>query len=1606
MKKSLLTKILMVAMILVLGIGGATLTVAPVTAQAATSTVTIKFNPNNGQMPYDKSYTKNYSYGSLPTPSRTGYTFAGWYTSSTGGTRVYASDKATMSRSLYAHWNAASYTITLNHQGGVCGYNSWTLTYGSSYTLPTPTRAGYDFLGWYTTSSGGTHFATSGTSYLTANQSLYAHWSAKNYTVFFNGNGGAVSPSQKTITYGGSYGTLPTPSRTGYKFAGWYTAASGGTQVSAATSVSSSPYTNLYAHWSVISVTVTLNHQGGVCGYNSWGLTYGSSYSLPIPSKTGYNFAGWYTAASGGSAFATSGTSYQTSNFSLYAHWTAKTYNVTFNANGGSASSTSKTITYGGTYGTLPSASRAGYIFEGWYTAASGGTQVTASTSVGSSPYTTLYAHWKVITVTVTLNHQGGVCGYNSWNLTYGSSYSLPIPTKTGYNFAGWYTAASGGSAFATSGTSKQTSNFSLYAHWTAKSYTITFNANGGSCSKASQSFTYNSAFGTLPTPTRSGYNFSGWYTAASGGTKIDSSKVATYTSNITVYAHWSAKTFKITLNANGGSCSASSITVTYGGTYSGLPTPTRSGYKFAGWFTAASGGSEVKASQSVPASPALTLYAHWTGNRYTVTLNPNGGVCGYSTYSVTYGSAYGSIPIPTRVGYDFTGWYNSSGTKVNSTDIYNILGNSGLTAHWTAHVYTITFNANGGTTATTSKKVTYGYAIGTLPTATRTGYKFDGWFTAASGGTKIDTTVKPNGAKTYYAHWTAKSVKISLALQGGVCGYTSQTLVYGKTYTLPTPSRLGYDFAGWYTAATGGTQFATSGTSKQVNDCTLYARWSGKSYKITFDANGGTSSTASKNVTFGGTYGTLPTPARTGYTFKGWFTAKTDGTEVKASSTVKYAGNRTLYARWAAKTYTITFNANGGTCSTASKTVTYNSTYGTLPTPTRTGYTFAGWYTAASAGTKVDSTSKVNYAGSRTLYAHWNAKSYKVTLNANGGTCGSSSFNVLYGSNYSGLGVSIYRSGYTFGGWYTSTTYATKVDVNTICTTAGDHTLYAKWNVTITLNANGGSCTSTSRTVTLGKTYGTLPTPTYNGHDFAGWYTAKTGGTRIETGTVVTAASAKTLYAHWTLSKYTITFDPNGGWISSSSFATKKVTYTQTYGALALAARTGYTFDGWYTAKSGGTKVTAASHVMLAQDRTIYAHWNVNTYKVTLDTDGGYGVAGSFNVMYGGYYTGLEVSPKKDGYRFIGWFTTRDFKTSVSKNTRCSIASNHTLFAKWEKVMSISVSFNANEGYFPVYGEEFVPKKITEAVGDKYELPKNSPVRQGYLFRGWWTRAEGGTEVTKNTIVTKTTNHTLYAHWELFTADPSGEWDESLTQYGLTKDMFIYPGVYKRTGDNSTYGYYVMTGADLTGGKFTEYMVWQLLMDGNNTSEPTRENTVDANIHIVCTKGQVRLEAVNSSTDIISMKVADQNPDLIVRVDTSGESTKSTASNTQVLQHAWKMTKAIATEDLVTAGLELFRTGSELSKTEKSSVCSFDTFSWTYTGGEVCSRAGVSLGANSYIEEAGQRINLSIRLNQPEIVPTGDGPHSINDERIVEVNFNFTVNDEPFSLSYAHTYR
>ena len=320
--------------------------------------------------------------------------------------------------------------------------------------------------------------------------------------------------------------------------------------------------TDKYFTCSILRPTPTVTYVGGSCNNKTKVVTYGSTYGeLCSSTKTGYTFEGWFTAENGGGSLITSSTEVTNfNNHSLYAKFKVNNYTVTFNANGGSVSTSSKSVTYGSTYGTLPTPTRTGYTFNGWYTASGGGTKITSTSTVSITANQTLYASWTINKYYLDLNgtldgtSSSSIANYGTVDIyingtlvgndvtdfyqqyNYGTKYEIKdIKANTGKTYGGVVSGSLSGTIGA--------GNVSVNLKFSISTYTVTFNANGGSVSPASINVTYGKAYGSFPAPTRYGYAFLGWYTAASGGTRVLGTDTVSITSNQTLYAHWKDNT-------------------------------------------------------------------------------------------------------------------------------------------------------------------------------------------------------------------------------------------------------------------------------------------------------------------------------------------------------------------------------------------------------------------------------------------------------------------------------------------------------------------------------------------------------------------------------------------------------------------------------------------------------------------------------------------------------------------------------------------------------------------------------------------------------------------------------------------------------------------------------------------------------------------------------------------------------------------------------------------------------------------------------------------------------------------------------------------------------
>lgn len=418
----------------------------------------------------------------------------------------------------------AVYNVTLNTNGGVLANESDNITnytHGTVVTLPTPTKVGYKFEGWYENKDFTGNKVTMITADSEGDKVYYAKWIAETYAISYELNDGIIADGENVTSY--TYGvgaTLPTPTKAHYKFGGWYEKSdfSGESVKTILTNeIGAKTY---YAKWIADTYKVTLNTQGGTIAddKNITSYEYGTTVKLPTSkdiTKADYYFNGWYDNAEFTGTPITEITIKEVpetgNSMIFYAKWTENEpdkYMVTFeNADGtvlqsGDVEKDTMPV-YAGATPTKEQDDRYTYVFDKWFP------ELTSVT--GPATYKATYTSTSRV-YRVTLNVNDGTIGENVTDYTYGTAVTLPVPTKNGYKFEGWYDNAEFTGVAVTEISAAATGDKTYYAKWVAEQYTITFNTDGGAFVETPISSYIYGTTATLPVPTKNGYKFEGWY--------------------------------------------------------------------------------------------------------------------------------------------------------------------------------------------------------------------------------------------------------------------------------------------------------------------------------------------------------------------------------------------------------------------------------------------------------------------------------------------------------------------------------------------------------------------------------------------------------------------------------------------------------------------------------------------------------------------------------------------------------------------------------------------------------------------------------------------------------------------------------------------------------------------------------------------------------------------------------------------------------------------------------------------------------------------------------------------------------------------------------------
>ncbi len=854
-------------------------------------------------------------------------------------------------------------------------------------------------------------------------------------TVTFKANGGTGNDYTQTVKYNTATAlTANKFTRAGYSFNGWKTAANSGTSYANQASVKFTANTTLYAQWTANQYTITYKDQGNVTftGEHASGYptkhTYGTATTLSTATKTGYTFGGWHTDAACTQKVTSLGATAYTANITLYAKWTLNaTYSLNVVAGNGisQVAGSKDPVTLGNTYD-IKATPKTGYTFSTW----TANPAANAEFADARSENTTVTVKNGSVTVTANaeeIKHAVQVnieTGQEAWGelstnsvevgqITKSTTITATPKTAVGYEFDHWEISDGitivDGTENSTEITIKATKAGSLTAHFRGvnrlQNVFLIGTMNDWKESDADwQFYKLPGESGNTVTLTKTiiksdyhaegykfgvniyqaGWNDKWWHNSAENDTKMDAHNCTGWVFGT---KDGDKKTF-IDLNVSG----EYTFTLAHSGTYNqqalSITYPDKSFIEGAfelAWNEEAYKLTENGNIQSVTiqlaakSSVEFRLVSH--GKLFGTSTKITRAANSQTLTAKNMEDAGATMKFDADYAGNYEFQYNKETKKL--TVIYPT-------------IYTVNYSRvpeSAADAPTTSPSVTSGNSVvaGTSVTFTaqdaKTGYTWKGWYDNNSGtGEALSTdkvyTRSITANTTIYAVYTAKTSKVTLNPQPGEGGTTSVDATAGSAMPdIEIPTRHGYTFGGYYDQESGnGTQYYNErGKSAKdwdkEGDVTLYAKWTATPYTITYNTNGG-------NAIANGSYTIeeafiLPTPTKIGSTFEGWF----DNSELTGEAITTIAsgstGDKEFWAKWNIGTYAVTLDMEGGNGGTASVNVAYGAAMPTITIPTKNDHLFDGYYDGDNGtGTKyynADGTSAKNWdKETATLYAKW----------------------------------------------------------------------------------------------------------------------------------------------------------------------------------------------------------------------------------------------------------------------------------------------------------------------------------------------------------------------------------------------------------------------------------------------------------------------------------------------------------------------------------------------------------------------------------------------------------------------------------------------------------
>lgn len=765
----------------------------------------------------------------------------------------------------------------------------------SEINYPNPNKKGYTFDGWYEDSNLTIKHESST---VTSDLNLYGKWTPKNYKISFDSQGGNTLDA-KEVTYDQTYGDLPTPTRQGYTFTGWYL---NNTHITSQSKVQITQDTTLKASWKADEHTVyQVNHYQENLDNDGYTLVdnqqlNGTTNSQVTPNTHLYD--GFKSPSKKEVIIKGDGTTV------VNYYYQRNLYALTIDGDSGIVSSSGQGNYRYGQNASFNVEVKEGYTFDHFEI---NNEPITNNLTITKD--TKVKAVTKINTYTISYELNGGTANHLKDTYTVQDEYQLPIPKKKGYTFIGWNDGTQTNPLKDMKLSKGTTGNKTYTAYYKASTYQISFNTDGGNEIK-DKTVTYESTYGKLETPTKQGYTFVGWYlkdTPITEETQVD------ITSDTTLKAKWQANT-------------DTSYKVKY------LIESLDDSQKYEEYETVdATGTTDQKAQPkaieiegftpdqfnevTIKGDGTTVCEYKYTRNTYTVSLQTDDGVkTPYNAGSYKYGKEV-TVSVDLKTGYQIQSWsYPENSTSKDTSLKFNVPAqNINIVVKTEVITYSVSYDLNGADENVTLKDT---YTVNdefTLPALTKNGYKFTGWTlegSPAEPNTKYTVTKGTTGNLKFIANFEAINYSITYndaeMEKDSVKSYTIET----NDFTLPEPkAKTGYTFEGWKENVSDAPDKNLTITKGSTGDKIFTASWKANTYKITFETAdcGGYLDPSGQSLTMEVTYDQpysnyqLVTMARPGYTFDGWYTSKTGGSKI-GEGQVKITENIKVYPHWTAR--------------------------------------------------------------------------------------------------------------------------------------------------------------------------------------------------------------------------------------------------------------------------------------------------------------------------------------------------------------------------------------------------------------------------------------------------------------------------------------------------------------------------------------------------------------------------------------------------------------------------------------------------------------------------------------------------------------------------------